>query len=111
MAVLETAGRGSIPRRGTERQHVLGVLRIACDSAKVEDQVRLLARTLTFWRWSQLPVTAALSKLFQNHERDRQRHQASTGQTPTKDRRSMRLLSTMEPVADKPYQDHAPKAA
>ena len=46
MAVLETAGRGSIPRRGTEMKHVLGVLRIARDPAKVEDQVRLLARTL-----------------------------------------------------------------
>ena len=46
MAVLETAGRGSIPRRGTETKHVLGVLRIARDPAKVEDQVRLLARTL-----------------------------------------------------------------
>ncbi len=45
MAVLETAGRGSIPRRGTET-NVLGVLRIARDPAKVEDQVRLLARTL-----------------------------------------------------------------
>ena len=28
-------------------KHVLGVLRIARDPAKVEDQVRLLARTLT----------------------------------------------------------------
>ena len=46
MAVLETAGRGSIPRRGAETKHVLGVLRIARDPAKVEDQVRLLARTL-----------------------------------------------------------------
>ena len=45
MAVLETAGRGSIPRRGTG-ENVLGVLRIARDPAKVEDQVRLLARTL-----------------------------------------------------------------
>ena len=46
MAVLETAGRGSIPRRGAETKYVLGVLRIARDPAKVEDQVRLLARTL-----------------------------------------------------------------
>ena len=46
MAVLETAGRGSIPRRGTEPKYVLGVWRIARDSAKVEDQVRFLARTL-----------------------------------------------------------------
>jgi hypothetical protein len=47
MAVFETAGRGSIPRRGTEAvQYVLGVLWIARNSAKVEDQVRFLARTL-----------------------------------------------------------------
>ena len=52
MAVLETARPccarcpGSIPRRGAEMKHVLGVLRIARDPAKVEDQVRLLARTL-----------------------------------------------------------------
>jgi len=37
---------GSIPRRGAEGKPVLGVLRIARDPAKVEDQVRLLARTL-----------------------------------------------------------------
>ena len=46
MTVHESARRGSIPRRGAEWKYVLGVLRIARDPAKVEDQVRLLARTL-----------------------------------------------------------------
>jgi hypothetical protein len=45
-ADFESARRGSIPRRAAELQHVLGVCRIARDSAKVEDQVRFLARIL-----------------------------------------------------------------
>ena len=50
-----SARRGSIPRRAAEQQYVLGVCRIARDSAKVEDQVRSLARTLidverTVWK-------------------------------------------------------------
>ncbi len=52
MAVFETVGPGSIPGRVTRLRkeatvkNVLGVCRKARDSAKVEDQVRFLARAL-----------------------------------------------------------------
>ncbi len=51
-ADFDSARRGSIPRRAAAKEVVLGVCRIARDSAKVEDQVRFLARTLSR-RWSQ----------------------------------------------------------
>jgi hypothetical protein len=53
MAAFEAAGRGSNPRRGTDVVRegniaiVLGVWWIARDPAKVEDQVRILMRTLS----------------------------------------------------------------
>ena len=49
MTVFEAVGRGSIPRRGTF--HLFSECAgFARDSAKVEDQVRFLARTIKFRR-------------------------------------------------------------
>ena len=50
--VFGTTRRGSTPWRGTAKQHVLGVCRIAREPAKLVDQVRFLAGTLSR-RWSQ----------------------------------------------------------
>ena len=45
-AVLETARRGSTPRRAAKRFTSSGCAGLACNPAKVEVQVRFLARTL-----------------------------------------------------------------
>ena len=66
-ADFDSARRGSIPRWGTAKQYVLGVCRITRDSAKVEDQVRSLARTLidvvaTVWKGKVYHVQTQLQR-------------------------------------------------